>query len=291
MAVGTTNPASEGSSKQFHIFGRGISFSMSPTIHNSGFQHHALPYSYKITEVESVSDCLSPISMSNFGGASVTMPYKLEISKYCDFVTKEAQLVGAVNTLCVKHEADGQRMIEGDNTDWTGILSCIKAKFPKQADGPPKVGWVIGAGGAARAAVYALHVAGTERIFLSNRTRSKAEAIASAFSSQFIVEIVDEWKDMNAHPADIVIGTIPADTVCDADFDGVEWNSEGGLCIDMSYKPRVTPLLWVAAEAPKWKIANGLEVLLEQGYAQYEKWTGLQPPKELMRQAIGCDIL
>lgn len=264
---------------------------MSPTIHNTGFRHHGLECSYKITEVESVEECVPHISHANFGGASVTMPYKLEISRYCDSVTEEAKLMVAVNTLLVRYDESGQRIIEGANTDWAGILSCIHAKYPFTFKGPPTVGWVIGAGGAARAAVYALHMAGIEKIVISNRTRSKAEAIVRNFQDHFRVEVIDALAEMNKHPADIVIGTIPADAVCDSDFDGVEWHSGGGLCIDMPYKPRVTPLLWVAADAPKWKIANGVEVLLEQGYAQYHKWTGLDPPKALMRDAIGCDLL
>lgn len=273
-----------GQMKQFHIFGRGISFSMSPAIHNTGFEYHGIENNYKITEVDTVEDCFPLLSQENFGGASVTMPYKLEISRYCDVLTTEAKLLGAVNTLAVHYSENGERSIEGDNTDWSGILNCIQTRHPKS-----KTGWVIGAGGAARAAIYALQRAGMDHIFISNRTRSKAEAIAETFAGHFKVEVVDDWTEMNAHPADVIIGTVPAETYHDSQFEGLEWNAAGGLCIDMSYKPRVTPLLSVAAKAPKWKIANGIEILLEQGYVQYQKWTGLEPPKQLMRVAVGVD--
>jgi shikimate-5-dehydrogenase len=279
--------ATDQETKQYHIFGRGISFSMSPAIHNTGFEHHNLDCSYKITEVDTVKDCLPYISQQDFGGASVTMPYKLEVAQYCNVLTSEAKLLGAVNTLAVQHDKNGERTIEGDNTDWSGILNCIRTRHP----GASKVGWVIGAGGAARAAVYALHRAGIERIFVSNRSRSKAEAIAETFAAHFNVEIIDDWAEMNAHPADVIVGTVPADTYSDSQFDGLEWNIAGGLCIDMSYKPRVTPLLSVAAKAPKWTTANGIEILLEQGYVQYQKWTGLEPPKQLMRVAVGYDAV
>lgn len=276
---------------QFHNFGRGVSSSKSPRIHNTGFRHHNLPCNYGTTEVKSNPECSIYIDRPNFGGARVAKPYQLEMSKYCNVVTKEAQLLEAVDTLCVRSDADGHRIIKGDNTDWAGILNCILAKYPIRTKGPPRVGWVIGAGRAARAAVYALHVAGTEKIFISDCSRSKAEAIARHFNNQSIdVEIVDDWQEMNAHPADIVIGTSPAHTFCDSDFSVVKWNPAGGLCMDVSYKPRVTPLLWVVAEIPKWKIVNGLEVLLEQEYVQYERWTGLEPPVQLMREAIGYDL-
>ena len=83
--------ATTGQPKQFHIFGRGISFSMSPAIHNTGFEHHSLDHNYKITEVETIEDCLPFISQENFGGASVTMPYKLEVSRYCDVLTPRSK--------------------------------------------------------------------------------------------------------------------------------------------------------------------------------------------------------
>jgi shikimate-5-dehydrogenase len=280
--------ATDATIKQYHIFGRGISFSMSPAIHNTGFKHHNLSSNYSITEVDVVDECLPFISREEFSGASVTMPYKLEVAQYCDILSDEAKLLGAVNTLAVGRGANGQRTIEGDNTDWSGILNCIRTTYPDLSS-PPKTGWVIGAGGAARAAIYALHRVGVESIFISNRSRSKAEAIAHTFASQFSVEVMDDWAEMNAHPADVIVGTVPADTYTDAQFDGLEWNTAGGLCLDMSYKPRVTPLLSFAAKAPQWTTANGIEILLEQGYVQYQKWTGLEPPKQLMRVAVGCD--
>lgn len=280
--------ATDTTTKQYHIFGRGIAFSMSPAIHNTGFTHHELNCNYKITEVDTIDDCLPFISREDFGGGSVTMPYKLEVAQYCDTLTSEAKLLGAVNTLAVHLGPNAKRSIEGDNTDWSGILNCIRTRHPSISNSPGR-GWVIGAGGAARAAIYALHRAGMKDIFISNRTRSKAEAIAETFAGRFSVKVIDSWAEMNAHPADVIIGTVPAETYIASQFDGLEWNTAGGLCIDMSYKPRVTPLLSVAAKAPKWVTANGIEVLLEQGYMQYQKWTGLEPPKEPMRVAVGCD--
>jgi shikimate-5-dehydrogenase len=286
---GSVQLTHSGAIKQFHIFGREISFSMSPAIHNTGFQHHQLDCNYSIIEIGSVQDCLLATAHEHYGGASVTMPYKLEVTKYCDIFTHERKLMAAANTLSVQKGANGQRTIKGDNTDWSGILNCIRAKYLIYTTRLPKMGWVIDADGAARAAIYVLHKSGVEKIFISNRTRSRGEAIASKFADQFHVEVVDDWEEMNSHPADIVVGTIPVDTILDTHFGKVQRQSVGGLCIDMSYRPRVTPLLSIAARASNWEIANGIEVLLEQGYVQYQKWTGLKPPKKLVRNAVGCD--
>lgn len=117
--------------QNLYIFGKNISFSKSPYMHNAAFAHHNLTnYTYSIREVDSVSDCEPFIRFPDFKGASVTMPYKLQIAQFCDTVTDEARLMGAVNTLSVHRSADGRRMIRGDNTDWSGLVQCIQTRYP-----------------------------------------------------------------------------------------------------------------------------------------------------------------
>jgi shikimate-5-dehydrogenase len=273
--------------QNLYIFGKGISFSKSPAMHNAAFASHSLEYIYSIREIDDVRDCLPLIRSADFKGASVTMPYKLQIAAFCDAVTDEARLMGAVNTLSVHQSADGSRVIQGDNTDWSGLVQCIQQRYPGyDVARPPKVGWVIGAGGASRAAVYALYKSGVGQIYISNRTYERARQIAADFAEHFRVVPVERWEAMNGHPADVVIGTVPADTVSESQFAGVEWKSEGGLCIDMSYKPRVTPLMRIAERQGGWETANGLDALLEQGLIQYKIWTGLDPPRDVMSKAI-----
>ena len=279
--------------KNLYIFGKNISFSKSPPMHNAAFAYHNLPnHHYSIREVDSISDCAPLIASPDFAGASVTMPFKLQISQFCDEVTDEARLMGgAVNTLSVHESAGGKRILRGDNTDWSGLLQCITTRYPRHNDGggvmrKPRVGWVIGAGGASRAAVYALHKSGVEDIYISNRTFSRAQEIAEDFARHFVVTPIETWERMNGHPADVIIGTVPAETVDDSAFAGIEWKGEGGLCIDMSYKPRVTPLMRIAQGREGWATANGLDALLEQGLIQFEIWTGLEAPREVMSAAI-----
>jgi shikimate-5-dehydrogenase len=273
--------------QKLYIFGKGISFSKSPHMHNAGFAYHGLNHHYSIREVDDVSECAPFIRSADFKGASVTMPYKLQIAAFCGSVTDEARLIGAVNTLSVHRASDGKRTICGDNTDWSGLLQCIQTRYPGyDAAHPPKVGWVIGAGGASRAAVYALHRSGVEQIYISNRTFERAEKIAADFAGHFRVVPIEKWEEMNGHPANVIIGTVPADTVNDSQFAGIEWKGEGGLCIDMSYKPRVTPLMRIAQDQEGWATANGLDALLEQGLIQYKIWTGLDAPRDVMSAAI-----
>ncbi|CAK7223175.1 hypothetical protein SBRCBS47491_005116 [Sporothrix bragantina] len=268
-------------SKEFHIFGNGISFSISPTIHNAGFQHDGLPFVYDIRESASIDDVAELIGSDSFGGGSVTMPHKLHVHKYCDRLTETARHIGAINTLVVSTDG-GQRIITGDNTDWSGLCSIMNA-YIKKAKELPRSGLVIGAGGASRAALYALHRAGVKTIYLSNRTLSAAEAARDTFADQFAITVLRSLDDM-PKPPDIIVGTVPADKTTEEQFANLF--GPAGLCIDMAYKPRKTPLLAVAQRHPGWETVTGIQVLLAQAFDQYRLWTGNEPPKNAMVDAV-----
>lgn len=267
--------------KNFHIFGCGISFSISPIIHNAGFQHYSLPHTYDIRESASIDDVSGLIASPAFGGGSVTMPHKLHVHKFCNEQTNTARLIGAVNTLVVK-QSGNHRSITGDNTDWSGLYSIIET-YSTGTTQKPRVGIVIGAGGAARAALYAMYRSGLQQIYVVNRTVAVAEKVKEDFASVFEVTVLPTLQDLPALP-DIIIGTVPADTTTEDQFTSL-FGSQG-LCIDMSYKPRQTPLLITAQSHSNWTTVTGLEVLLAQAYDQFRLWTGQEPPKEKMKEAV-----
>jgi shikimate-5-dehydrogenase len=270
------------STKHFHILGQGISFSMSPTIHIAAFRHHGLPHSYDICETQTVKESGHLIADPLFGGASVTMPHKLAVHKFCDEQSIHARLIGAINTLVVDHDA-GRRRIVGDNTDWSGLYALINL-YTKSSRSKPTVGLVIGAGGASRAALYAMYQAGLQRIFLSNRTIAHAETIAKDFEGLFRIEIVADLKSL-PEPPEVIIGTIPADKTVEKTFLEL-FSRNTGLCIDMAYKPRDTPLLSVARRHEGWKTVPGVEVLLYQAFDQFRLWTGKAAPQDVMERAV-----
>ncbi|KAI9929753.1 hypothetical protein ASPWEDRAFT_28400 [Aspergillus wentii DTO 134E9] len=267
--------------KAYHIFGQNISLSLSPTLHNAAFAHHGLPHHYDIQECASIDDVKYLIDNPSFGGASVTMPHKLSVDKFCSTVSDSAVRIGAINTLIVEERGNG-RVITGDNTDWSGLYSIVDEMAPENA----QVGLVIGAGGAGRAAVYAMVKAGLKKIYICNRTVSKAEQIIADFAdnaSTSTVVALTHPSDV-PEPVDVIIGTIPGDVTTKAMFADL-FKGKKGLCIEMSYKPRVTPLLAVARQA-EWTTADGLEVLLRQAFEQSRLWTGLEVPEKVMREAI-----
>lgn len=267
--------------KDFYIFGNGISFSISPTIHNAGFGHDRLPYQYRIEESPDIDGVAHLIHSERFGGASVTMPHKLQVHKFCQRQSETATLIGAINTLVVSGQGS-DRVIEGDNTDWSGLHSIIET-YQGISRRTFKTGLVLGAGGASRAALYAMHRAGLESIYLANRTRARAEAVRQQFSELFRIIVLDKPQEL-ALDLDVVIGTIPANVTEEAQFEGI---FEGeGLCIDMSYKPRQTPLLTVAQRSAGWETVPGVQVLLSQAFDQYRLWTGKPAPKQSMLDAV-----
>ncbi|RMY83922.1 hypothetical protein D0862_11562 [Hortaea werneckii] len=268
-------------SKEFYIFGNGISFSISPTIHNAGFKHDRLPYQYQIRESPGIDGVAHLIEREDFGGASVTMPHKLQVHKFCQQQSKTAIAIGAINTLVVSAQGPN-RVIIGDNTDWSGLHSIIE--YYKNSTGrSAETGLVLGAGGAARAALYAMHQVGMKNIYLVNRTKAVAEAVQEQFSDHFKVTVLDSAKDM-PRDYDVVIGTVPAHVTTEEQFEGIFRGH--GLCIDMSYKPRQTPLLAVAQKSEGWVTVPGVQVLLSQAFDQYRLWTGREAPRKAIVDAV-----
>ncbi|KAE8382310.1 hypothetical protein BDV26DRAFT_299701 [Aspergillus bertholletiae] len=271
--------------KHYHIFGQGISQSLSPTIHNAAFAHYGLPHRYDIKACNSLQDVKPLIDDPAFGGSSVTMPHKLSAGEFCVQVAESAMRLGAINTLIARSidAGDGtlKREIYGENTDWSGLYSLIKEHALEEGK---QVGLVIGAGGAARAGVYAMAQAGVKRIYVGNRTLAKAEQLAKDFED--LCQVVPlQFPSILPEAPDVIIGTIPGDAMPQESFMGM-FDKKKGLCIEMAYKPRVTNLLAVAREKPTWTTADGVEVLLRQGFEQFKLWTGLDAPQAVMRKAV-----
>jgi len=279
--------------KRFYLFGTPIQASPSPTLHHTGFTTLGLPHTYDLFETPEVDDQIKQlVKNADFGGASVTIPHKLAIIPLLDELTPAARAIGAVNTVIARTAADGSRTLIGDNTDWLGIRNCVSARLSIDAPAPT-TGLVIGAGGTSRAAIYALHRLGVQRIYLYNRTRSSAETLAGAFPEEFNIEIVDSVAAFPNDPPTIIISTVPgaatAAAAASKEVDGSSllltsalFQTESGVAVDMAYRPAVTALLTLASEKKGWRIVRGVDVLLEQGYAQFALWTGRQCPRSVV---------
>lgn len=279
-------------SKKFYIFGTPIAHSPSPTLHNTGFKLLGLPHNYEILETTEVeSQVLATITSPDFGGASVTIPFKCDIMAHLDQLSPEAEAIGAVNTIIPVYKPDGSHILYGDNTDWKGISASIRSRLPAIVH-KVEVGLVIGAGGTSRAAIYALHALGAKKIYIFNRTRSSAEALLHAIPGAN-VEVIDSLGSWPGPAPSVIVSTVPASatTIDSAATNALVlspslFHPEGGVVVDMAYKPAETPLLALAKKEQSWKAVMGVEVLLEQGYEQFQAWTGRVCPRDAVAQKV-----
>jgi shikimate 5-dehydrogenase len=151
----------------------------------------------------------------------------------------------------------------------------------------------LGAGGAARAACYALETLQVEDIIIVNRSRSNAEEMAKHFprlSTQICVKLEDAGLIART-PVRIIVGCIPADDLTENKIPRSLFSAaEPGVLVEMAYRPLETGMMKVAQRYPTWHIFKGLDVLREQAYAQFELWTGKAAPTEAMEEAMEAEL-
>lgn len=200
--------------RSFFLFGSPISASPSPDMHNAGFRVSGLPHEYFLCEGEDPAIMAEALARPDFGGASVTIPHKQNVLPLLDEVSEAAEKIGAVNTVIVGTDPEtGARRLRGDNTDWLGILRPVKARLEASGwgQGQGGVALVVGAGGAAMGALFAMQRLGLE-VVVYNRTPSKAEDLASRFGGAAVSELDVETlrAASGAGTVDVVVSTIPA---------------------------------------------------------------------------------
>ena len=288
-------------SKKFYLFGSPIKQSMSPTLHNTGFEELGLPFEYSLFESSNADQVLDVIQNQNgfhdFGGASVTIPLKESLFKKDVFVemSESVKKIGALNTITFNPDLNG---LTANNTDWLGIKGCIDSVTCLSSSLKSFIGIVIGAGGTARAACYALQrIQGVNEIRIWNRTIERARALALEFDSHLESDI-HNLLSLSSSPSSneeskeasktefIVISTIPAPAQDSIDWDSLLSHGQG-IVVDMAYRPRETPLLKSAKrKSDSWVSIQGIQVLLEQGFYQFEEWTRISPLRNAIQESV-----
>ncbi|KAG9979821.1 AROM pentafunctional protein, ARO1, partial [Aureobasidium melanogenum] len=291
--------------KKFYLFGSPISQSRSPALHNALFAQSGLPHEYGLFETTEAKDIEKIIRAPNFGGGSVTIPLKLDVMELLDHVDPAARTIGAVNTLVPTQTADGKTILTGYNTDWQGMTIALQFAGAEGNNGVLKeAAMVIGGGGTARAAIYALHKMGYSPIYLVGRNTSKLQTLADSFDASCNIEVLSDTEQVSKlspdrHPV-VAIGTIPGDspidpamreTLCSLfeagnnprDIPGPD--DKAKVLLEMAYKPRVTSLMQLA-ENSGWKTVPGLEALVGQGVHQFKHWTDITPLHDFSRKAV-----
>ena len=269
--------------KKYFLFGKPVSQSRSPALHNNLFKKEGLPHHYGLLETDDAEDLKKTLNASNFGGASVTIPLKVNIVPHLDRISEEAKIIGAVNTVAAARlpgpNGAERNYLIGTNTDWQGMRLVLENAGAEVREGQSAV--VIGGGGTARAAIYALHAMGYSAIFVVGRTASKVESLIKGFPQNFNLSVISEPEDIEGigRPT-VAIATIPADQPIDLNLKKMLESifhanrsltngndSSQQILLEMAYKPAVTPVMELASTAG-WKTVPGLDVLAGQGVFQ-----------------------
>jgi 3-dehydroquinate dehydratase/shikimate dehydrogenase len=251
----------------YGVLGRPVTHSLSAAMHNAGFEARKLNAAYVPLEAADVADFRRFADAADLRGASVTIPFKVDIMPLVDEVTPIARAVGAVNTIVV---ADGRWI--GTNTDAEGFLEPLK----RRTDCARLRATVLGAGGAARAVAFALVREGAA-VTISARRQEAATAVARSAGAK-----TDAWPPP-AGSWDLLVNATPVGShaVPGSPLASIRG---GRIVYDLIYTPTPTELMRAAAQAG-CEVIGGLEMLVAQAEQQFELWTGQRPPSGLFADA------
>jgi shikimate dehydrogenase len=267
--------------KRLAVLGQPISHSRSPAMHGAALAELGLAdeWSYEAIEVAPADfdGRVRAIRGEGFVGANVTVPHKLAALAIADEASDAALAIGAANTLTFV----GER-IAADNTDATGFLDAL----PDSPSGARAL--VLGAGGSARAVVWALLDRGAD-VSIWNRTPERGERLAAELGGSVVDEASVAEFDVIVNATTVGMGASNQRSAglksLPIDADGL---GEKHQLVDLAYGAVDTELVR-AARARGAHVVDGLEVLVRQGAASLRIWTGLDPPIEVMRRAVRAD--
>lgn len=266
----------DGKTGLFGLIGNPVRHTKSPLIHNTLFKLFDINAVYipMLIQRDSLENAVNGMKAMNVTGFNVTVPYKKDIIKYLDDISKDALLMGAVNTV---KNVNGK--LKGYNTDAEGFVRDFKDAFDTNFNGKKVL--LFGAGGTSRALAVKLASDGVQHLTIVNRTEQHAQSIAELVRNNFgnIVscmnpdspEFLNEFQDYEA-----VINTTPVGMSTYADTTPFDINfnfNERQMVYDVIYSPKVTKFL-SQAQSQGCKIRNGFGMLINQGVSAFEIWTG-----------------
>jgi len=260
-----------GSTRLAGVIGWPVAHSRSPQMHNAAYAALGMDWAYVALPVEPsrLEQALRGLAALGFAGVNVTIPHKEGVAALCDEVSDEARRAGSVNTVLVQDHGS----LRGETTDGRGMLDAL-------GPGLPETALVLGAGGAARAAIAALAGQGVE-------------VTVSARRAEAAVELADELAaTAGAWPADLPAGLIvnatpvgqsgPADEL---PLDEALISGEAVVC-DLAYRGdgAATGLVALARDRGA-RTVDGIDVLVGQGLLSFKLFTGQDPPADVMAAA------
>lgn len=309
--------------RNFYLLGRDLSTCRVPHVLRAAYTFFGLPHSTHTGSIDGLRDLLND---GFLGGVCMLNPgYKISTVPFVSSYSEHAKSIGAINTIIpVRGQSfegvttpppDFWRQrntpnkvvgLHGENTDWLSISQCIKRNLsPANAITCNTAALIIGAGGMAHAALYALLQMGIRNVVIYNRTLSNALALASRFRKcdmsknthedysipniRILDSLQTDWDNELAQPT-VVVSCVPAAVPGCTDTSFIlppQWmrSSTGGVVLDLSYRPVITPLLHQIREHAMrgWVAVDGLENLAARTAIDFELFTGRRAPRNLAR--------
>ncbi len=255
----------------------------SAVMHNAAFTAHGIDATYELRPIDpdGVAAFFAEAREPDWLGFGVTAPYKQVAMVHLDEIEPGASAIGAVNNGARRDDGS----LVGFNTDASGFMSAVESM------GTPVAGRravVVGAGGAARAVVWALLDAGAESVFVANRTPERARVLADSLARYGNVtpgSLDGPALGAALGSAAIAVNATTVGMTTDTFAFDVAGLPEGALVFDLVYVPPITPLVQ-AATARGLDVCNGMEMLVRQGEIAFERWTGIASTAAVMRNAL-----
>lgn len=268
------------------LIGYPLDHSLSPNIHTAALKACGLEGDYSLfpiqpNDAQGLKDILTCVRSGEIQGLNVTIPHKQSVIQFLDELTPTAQAIGAVNTIYL-HE----NKLIGDNTDAAGFLADLKKFLTTETlrRGDLSV-LILGAGGSARAVVYALLNDGWN-ITIAARQVEQAQQLVSTFPD-FEINTIN-LSDVRHLTFDLLVNTTPVGMTPNTDQSPLPENllpPRHVSIYDLVYNPRETKLV-KDAHAQGLNATTGLGMLIEQAALSFEIWTGCNPARELLFEAV-----
>lgn len=274
-------------------FGQPVAENPTGAMQEAAFQALGLNWRYLTVEVppDRLRDAMLGVRAFGMRGVNLTIPHKVAVIEHLDEIAPDAAIIGAVNTV----RRQGDRLI-GENTDGKGFLRGVRSDVGVNPSNKHVV--VLGAGGAARAIVTELALAGASDVLVLNRSVSRGEQMVADLLAKTKASIrFETWQDRYAvlSDTDILVNATPIglypnmDSVPPVDLRGAR---PGMLVCDVVFNPPETRLIQ-AARKRGLPVLDGLAMLVYQGVIGFELWTGRKAPesvmKDALRRALGVD--
>ncbi|MGH2916311.1 MAG: shikimate dehydrogenase family protein [Solirubrobacteraceae bacterium] len=255
------------------VLGWPVAHSRSPAIHNAalaaagleGWRYQLLPAPLPL-----LGELVRALPGAGFAGANVTIPHKRAALSLATGASDRARAIGAANTLVFGRGGSGE--IDADNTDAPAIIAALPL------DPRGRTALVLGAGGSARAAVWALLDAGATSVAVWNRTADGARRLATELGARAVSRVGAADVLVNCTAVGLLGGELPVDGELLADC---------GCVVDLVYAERETALV-ACARALGIPVVDGLEILVGQGSLSFERFTGVAASRQAMRAAAGA---